>query len=181
MEEHQIQNQILVDQTAVEDDQGYSTEPVETSPEHTEAGDQTDFGQLLIPPISIEEQPLIDLLNDRDDQSTPVGVAIGGEEDEEDEWIDEDDGTEGDLLGLEYHPNYITNNERRRRKWDKNWEIMKEAVSELSSSMNSVLSSICSSKLSTERPIRRCFSSQHPLTQTPYTPFPHVLFVVLQH
>jgi hypothetical protein len=114
-------------------EQGFSTEPLETSPDHTEAGEATDYGQLMSSQILSglnEEQPLIDLLGDRDDQTTPVGIAIGGEEDEdEDEWIDEDDGAEGELLGLEYHPSYIMNTERRKRKWEQKWEVMKEAVS----------------------------------------------------
>ena len=73
-------------------ERGFSTEPLETSPEHTEAGEGTDYAllrQLGAGATNIEEQPLIDLLNDRDDMSTPVGVAIGGEEDEEEE---DDDG-----------------------------------------------------------------------------------------
>ena len=123
-----MNNQTQVAPDEIGGDQGFSTEPLETSPEHTEAGETTDFGQLLIPPVPIEEQPLIDLLNDREDQSTPVGVAIGGEEDE-DEWVDEDDGAEADLLGLEYHPSYITNTDKRKRKWEQKWEVMKETVS----------------------------------------------------
>jgi hypothetical protein len=121
-------------------DEGFSTEPLETSPEHTEAGDATDYGQLLQSQIlngQPEERPLIDLLNDdrEDESSTPIGVAIGGEEDE-DEWVDEDDGAEGDLLGLEYHPSYIPNVDRRKRKWEQKWEVMKEAVSIVLISLN---------------------------------------------
>jgi hypothetical protein len=126
-------------------DQGFSTEPHETSPEHTEAAEVTDYGQAQILNSQIEEQPLIDLLNDRDDQSTPVGVAIGGEEDE-DEWVDEDDGAEGDLLGLEYHPSYIMSAERRRRKWEQRWEVMREAVSRTNLSFYIRLRIICSFK-----------------------------------
>jgi len=111
-------------------DQGFSTEPHETSPDHTEAGEATDYGQLRQSQLisaAMEEQPLIDLLNDREDQATPVGVAIGGEETEE-EWVDEDDDAEGELLGLEYHPSYIMNAERRKRRWEAKWEAVKEAL-----------------------------------------------------
>ena len=60
------------------------------------------------------------------------------DEDEEDadeeEWIDEDIGIEGvtdDLLQLEFHTDYISNLEKRRRRWKVPWEALLRSVSTL--------------------------------------------------
>ena len=45
------------------------------------------------------------------------------------EWVDEDDeGEEEDLLELEYHPTYVNNVEKRRRRWENLWEALIQAV-----------------------------------------------------
>ena len=47
------------------------------------------------------------------------------------EWIDEE-GDKDELLELEYHPSFISNMEKRRRKWDARWEALQQAVRNLS-------------------------------------------------
>jgi hypothetical protein len=44
------------------------------------------------------------------------------------EWVDEDEDGKDDLLDLEYHPNYVNNIEKRRRRWDTRWEALQQAV-----------------------------------------------------
>jgi hypothetical protein len=52
--------------------------------------------------------------------------AAGGGPD----WIDEqEECNEDDLLELEYHPNYISNTEKPRRKWEMGWEALVQAAS----------------------------------------------------
>ncbi|KAI0260896.1 hypothetical protein BC834DRAFT_897936, partial [Gloeopeniophorella convolvens] len=49
---------------------------------------------------------------------------------EEGEWIDEDIGVEGmsdDLLQLEFHTEYVSNPEKRRRRWKARWEALLRA------------------------------------------------------
>jgi hypothetical protein len=48
------------------------------------------------------------------------------------EWVDEDIGNEGvadDLLQLEFHTDYVSNPEKRRRRWKVRWEALLRAVS----------------------------------------------------
>lgn len=62
--------------------------------------------------------------------------ASADDEDEADaddgEWVDEDMGVEGvadDLLQLEFHTDYVSNLEKRRRRWKVRWEALLRAVS----------------------------------------------------
>jgi hypothetical protein len=51
--------------------------------------------------------------------------------DDSTEWVDEDTtGDEDDLLELEYHPSFVSNIEKRRRRWETRWEALVEAVSQ---------------------------------------------------
>lgn len=47
--------------------------------------------------------------------------------DDSGEWIDEE-GDDEDLLELEYHPSYVGNVEKRRRRWEIGWEALTQAV-----------------------------------------------------
>ena len=59
----------------------------------------------------------------------------GDDEDEADtdggEWIDEDgtEGDAGDLLQLEFHPDYVRDPKKRRRRWDLLWDSLLRDVS----------------------------------------------------
>ena len=54
------------------------------------------------------------------------------------EWVDEESDEEEDLLDLEFHPSYVTNSDRRRRRWEKRWDDLVRAVSNISSSAHSL-------------------------------------------
>ena len=46
------------------------------------------------------------------------------------EWIDIDEDDEGeDVLQLEFHPTFVSNPQKRRRRFNKTWEVLTEAVS----------------------------------------------------
>ncbi|KAG5645290.1 hypothetical protein DXG03_006592 [Asterophora parasitica] len=71
------------------------------------------------------------------------GEETAGEEhfavaDNNDEWIDEEDDDE-DLLELEYHPNYVSNVEKRRRRWEIGWEAVTHAVQTLDRQTDSTI------------------------------------------
>ncbi|TFK24233.1 hypothetical protein FA15DRAFT_619675 [Coprinopsis marcescibilis] len=49
-----------------------------------------------------------------------------------DDWIDEDEDNDNeDLLDFEYHPNYISNTDRRRRRWEVGWDALVQAFQNL--------------------------------------------------
>ncbi|KAG5220552.1 multicopper oxidase domain protein [Salix suchowensis] len=57
--------------------------------------------------------------------------TAGGVDDDAD-WIDEDDDPDDDdLLELEYHPSFIKNVEKRRRRWDARWEALVQSFQAL--------------------------------------------------
>ncbi|KAH7922877.1 hypothetical protein BV22DRAFT_1016446 [Leucogyrophana mollusca] len=85
-----------------------STQPRETSPEPDSSGEET-AGE------------------DRYEVTEEGAWMNGTQDDGGGEWVDEDDADKEDLLDLEYHPNYISNIERRRRKWDSRWDALEQA------------------------------------------------------
>ena len=89
-----------------------STLPRETSPEPSSSGEET----------AGEEQFAVG-----EEGNWVNGVVTAVPTDDNDEWIDED-GDDEDLLELEYHPGYVSNIERRRRRWEIGWENLTQAV-----------------------------------------------------
>jgi hypothetical protein len=87
-----------------------STQPRDTSPEPSISGEET-AGE------------------ERYTSNTPNGNGWVPD-DGNSEWVDEGDETdEDDLLELEYHPSYVKNISKRRRRWENGWERLLEAVS----------------------------------------------------
>jgi hypothetical protein len=100
----------------VESTQPRSTPEPESSGEET-AGEPEDAA----PRIAVTEEghwvglPVLDLASAADA-----------------DWVDEEDeGDEEDLLELEYHPTFVSNVEKRRRRWETRWEALIQAVSTL--------------------------------------------------
>jgi hypothetical protein len=88
-----------------------STQPRETSPEPSSSGEETAGEERYEVP---EEGNWVN------------GIV----RDDSGDWIDEEDeGDEEDLLELEYHPSYVSNVEKRRRRWETRWESLVQAVS----------------------------------------------------
>jgi len=61
----------------------------------------------------------------------PTGAVqeITGDDGDHDDWIDEDEeGNGNDLLYLLYHPSYVRDENKRRRRWENKWEALAEAV-----------------------------------------------------
>ena len=131
-----------------------STQPRETTPEISSSGDDTS---------TAGEDERYEL----PEEGAWVNTATTGDEGD---WIDEDvEGDEEDLLELEYHPSYVSNVEKRRRRWETRWEALIQAVSSfpfpllLDSCLTSSFVAF-SSKHSTARQMRHWSYSLHPLT-----------------
>jgi hypothetical protein len=86
-----------------------STQPRETSPE----------------PSSGEETAGEDRYHAEEDSHWVNGVDV----DDSADWIEEDpESDDEDLLELEYHPSFVSNVEKRRRRWETRWEALIQAV-----------------------------------------------------
>ena len=101
-----------------------STQPRDTSPELSSSGEETagedktysttKEGILAPDPLPF---PVVD---------TPTTTVDG---DDEGDWVDEEDEDDlDDLIDLEYHPDFIKNVSKRRRKWEVGWENLIQAV-----------------------------------------------------
>ena len=111
-----------------------STQPRDTSPEMSDGGEET---------AGEEVHTHVDGDADKWDVNGVNGVGkevevkdvtdavqeIAGDDDDGD-WIDEDeeDDDGNDLLDLPYHPSYVRDENRRRRRWEIKWEALAEAV-----------------------------------------------------
>jgi hypothetical protein len=89
-----------------------STQPRETSPELTSSGEETAGEEhLTVPDEGVWVNGAITILPPDDNK----------------DWIDEDEDDD-DLLELEYHPGYVSNVEKRRRRWEIGWENLMQVV-----------------------------------------------------
>ncbi|KAL4075456.1 hypothetical protein J3A83DRAFT_4088219 [Scleroderma citrinum] len=87
-----------------------STQPRDTSPEPYSSGEETAGEERY----DVHEE----------------AAWVNGDDDGDGEWVDEsEDNTE--LIDLEYHPHYISNLDKRRRKWDARWENLQQAFQAL--------------------------------------------------
>ncbi|KAG2038262.1 hypothetical protein BDR03DRAFT_933652 [Suillus americanus] len=84
------------------------------------------------------------------------------------EWVDEDEDEKDDLLDLEYHPNYVNNIEKRRRRWDTRWEALQQAFQALDCETDTTMVLLAAPSHSTKlhaltsRSIRREIGTQSP-------------------
>lgn len=102
-----------------------STQPRETSPELS-SGEET-----------AGEAKTTTTMGTADDRDADEGAQWATEEGSEDtgEWVDEDEmeeeGEGDDLLQLEYHTDYVTNPDKRRRRWKSHWGTLVRAFQAL--------------------------------------------------
>lgn len=99
-----------------------STQPRETSPELSSSGEETAGEERIAVPIdSTESEATIPMLPI---QNTDI--------DDNGEWVDEEDEDDyEDLISLEYHPSFVKNISKRRRKWEVGWENLIQAFQAL--------------------------------------------------
>ena len=96
-----------------------STQPRETSPDLSSSGEETAGEERGVVPIDSTENEAITI---------PILPIQNTEIDDNGEWVDEEDDYE-DLISLEYHPSFVKNISKRRRKWEVGWENLIQAVS----------------------------------------------------
>jgi len=151
-----------------------STQPRETSPEPSSSGEETAGEERFsVPPPEV-------INNGNGNHNWPINgtVPIVPTADDDPDWIDEqEECDDDDLLELEYHPNYISNVEKRRRKWEMGWEALVQAVSffRLPFFFERMLIFLSSSKTSIARPTQQWFySPPHPTAPSsiPCAPVP---------
>lgn len=134
-----------------------STQPRETSPELSSSGEETaGEDKTHVPPLGSGSGPgdttdgspppatpsVLDSKGLGGDRDQPISIPIindthGDQDDEhdanEDDWVDEDEEDDyEDLIDLEYHPAFVKNVAKRRRKWEVGWENLIQAASFLS-------------------------------------------------
>jgi len=98
-----------------------STQPRETSPELSSSGEETAGEERLAVPIDSTESEGITI---------PILPIQNTDMDDNGEWVDEEDDDDyEDLISLEYHPSFVKNISKRRRKWEVGWENLIQAVS----------------------------------------------------
>ncbi|OJT04399.1 hypothetical protein TRAPUB_4855 [Trametes pubescens] len=105
-----------------------STQPRETSPEMSSGEETSTAGEehYVDPYI-----PGAGGLNGNGNGNGAV-VDAWDEEGEDGEWVDEEiDGEEEDLLDLEYHPSFVSNPQKRRRRFDTRWDALVQAFQAL--------------------------------------------------
>ena len=94
-----------------------STQPRDTSPELSSSGEETagEDKSYSVLKEDVAPDPLPFPVID-----TPATTVNG---DDEGDWVDEEDEEDlEDFIDLEYHPDFIKNVSKRRRKWEVGWE-----------------------------------------------------------
>ncbi|KAF6743048.1 hypothetical protein DFP72DRAFT_935716 [Ephemerocybe angulata] len=122
-----------------------STQPRDTTPEPDSSGEETAgeyTGHSILSHTPDLPEP-VKIKVTGDTKSSPVwsnGTTDSGGagstkvdvDDNSDDWIDEDDeADDSDVLDFEYHPNYIPNSDKRRRRWEVGWEGLVQAFQNL--------------------------------------------------
>ncbi|OBZ65498.1 hypothetical protein A0H81_14615 [Grifola frondosa] len=111
------------------------------------------------------------------------GNGLSPQAAEEGEWVDEEEEGEGDdLLELEFHPSFVSNPRRRRRRFDTRWDALVQAFQALDRETDATLVLLASPSHSTKlhaltsRSIRRDSSLAH----SPHsrTSVPHFLILL---
>ncbi|KAJ3782779.1 hypothetical protein GGU10DRAFT_274890 [Lentinula aff. detonsa] len=103
-----------------------STQPRETSPEPSTSGEETAGEETH---FAISESSWVN----GNATAVPIPIPIPIVDDTSSaEWVDEDEEEdEEDLLELEYHPTYVNNVEKRRRRWETRWDALLQAFQAL--------------------------------------------------
>ena len=103
-----------------------STQPRDTSPEPS-SGEETAGEERFVDQY---EQEMDALINGKGREWNGVEIEASPPGEDDGEWVDEEeDGEEEDLLDLEFHPSYVSNPQRRRRRFDTRWDALVQAVS----------------------------------------------------
>jgi len=122
-----------------------STQPRDTSPELTDGGEETAGEEIHTHVEGDADKWDVNGVNgvgkevEVKDVTDAVQEIVG--EDDDGDWIDEDeeDDDGNDLLDLPYHPSYVRDENKRRRRWESKWEALAEAFRALDRQTDSTM------------------------------------------
>jgi len=110
-----------------------STQPRDTSPEMSDPGEETAGEEIHTHTEGDADKWDVNGVNGVGKEVEVKDVTdavqeIAGDDDDGD-WIDEDeeDDDGNDLLDFAYHPSYVRDDNKRRRRWENKWEALAEA------------------------------------------------------
>ncbi|RDX48554.1 hypothetical protein OH76DRAFT_1404830 [Lentinus brumalis] len=127
-----------------------STQPRETSPEPS-SGEETAGEERFVDPYVREFEVATKGKLAGDWDGTDVSVSqVSPQGDDDAEWVDEEDDLDEDLLDLEYHPQYVANAQKRRRRFDTRWDSLVQAFQALDRETDSTLVLLASPAHSTK-------------------------------
>ncbi|KAM5540739.1 hypothetical protein V8D89_005770 [Ganoderma adspersum] len=105
-----------------------STQPRDTSPEPS-SGEETAGEERFVDQY---EQAMDGIINGKGREWNGVEIEASPPGEDDGEWVDEEeDGEEEDLLDLEFHPSYVSNPQKRRRRFDTRWDALVQAFQAL--------------------------------------------------
>lgn len=111
-----------------------STQPRDTSPEMSDPGEETAGEEVHTHVDGDAEKWDMNGVNgvgkEVEVKDVPDAVQEIAGDDDDGDWVDEDEEEEdsNDLLDLPYHPSYVRDENKRRRRWENKWEALAEAV-----------------------------------------------------
>ncbi|OSD01919.1 hypothetical protein PYCCODRAFT_1368324 [Trametes coccinea BRFM310] len=115
-----------------------STQPRETSPEPSSGEETSTAGEDRFVDQFVREAAEVNGKGNGANQWDENGFTAEG--DDEGEWVDEEeDAEEDDLLDLEYHPTFVSNPQKRRRRFDSRWDALVQAFQALDRETDSTL------------------------------------------
>ncbi|KAI8984818.1 hypothetical protein BD414DRAFT_441649 [Trametes punicea] len=115
-----------------------STQPRETSPEPSSGEETSTAGEDRFVDQYVQEAGGLNGNGNRSGTWEESGLAQEGEDDGE--WVDEEeDADDEDLLDLEYHPTFVSNPQKRRRRFDTRWDALVQAFQALDRETDSTL------------------------------------------
>lgn len=102
-----------------------STQPRETSPEPS-SGEETAGEERFVDQFVRQLEGGVNGKDLPEEWDVSLVVPQG----DDGEWVDEEEeGEDEDLLDLEYHPTYVGNPQKRKRRFDTRWDALVQAVS----------------------------------------------------
>ncbi|KAF9267118.1 hypothetical protein L218DRAFT_895335 [Marasmius fiardii PR-910] len=106
-----------------------STQPRETSPEPSSSGEETAGEDRY---TVAEEGSWVNSHSRTPSGNSTDNVVTEADDEDDGEWVEEDwDDDEDDLLDLEYHPSFVNNIEKRRRRFETRWDALMHAFQAL--------------------------------------------------
>ncbi|KAI0666107.1 hypothetical protein C8Q78DRAFT_985135 [Trametes maxima] len=123
-----------------------STQPRETSPEISSGEETSTAGEEHYVDQYARDASVLNGNGNGHGNGSRNGAGVWDangvlpEGDDDGEWVDEEEeGEEEDLLDLEFHPSFVSNPQKRRRRFDSRWDALVQAFQALDRETDSTL------------------------------------------